>query len=82
MAWIETIVPEAARGRLAESYEAAIKRAGRVFHIVRLMSLRPKQMDASMELMMSFMYDPDCELSLREREMVATVVSRLNDCHY
>lgn len=82
MAWIETTPPERAEGRLKGIYEAAIRRAGRVFGIVRLMSLRPAQLEASMALYSSTMKSEDSELSLRERELVATVVSRLNDCHY
>jgi alkylhydroperoxidase family enzyme len=34
-----------------------------------------------MQLYLQLMYG-DSELSRREREMVATVVSRANDCHY
>lgn len=82
MAWIKTVTPEAASGFLKAIYDAAIRRAGRVYGILRIMSLRPKQLDASMALYLSAMHDAESELSLREREMVATVVSRLNHCHY
>ena len=43
MAWIRTIPPEGATGELRERYEEAARRAGRVWNIVRLMSLRPQQ---------------------------------------
>ena len=81
MPWIGTVSPEEASGRLAESYRAAVKRAGRVFGILRTMSVQPAVLDASVELYMTVMKAPG-ELSLVQREMLATVVSRANDCHY
>ena len=81
MTWIHTILPEAAAGRLKKSYDAAIARAGRVFGIVRTMSLAPAVLDASMTLYQRIMFASE-GLSRRQREMLATVVSRANDCHY
>ncbi|MYD72190.1 MAG: peroxidase [Acidobacteria bacterium] len=81
MPWIQTVRPEAASGRLAKSYRAGVERAGRVFGIVRTMSLQPAVLDASMGLYLAIMKQPG-ELSLAQREMLATVVSRANDCHY
>ena len=42
MAYIRTIPPEEATEELKEEYEAAVRRAGRVFNIVRLQSLNPR----------------------------------------
>lgn len=81
MPWIRTIPLAEATGRLARSYEAAVARAGRVFGIVRAQSLAPAVLDASMGLYQRIMYATD-GLSRRQREMVATIVSRANDCHY
>ena len=81
MPWIRTVGVEAATGRLAGSYRAAVKRAGRVFGIVRTMSVQPAVLDASIELYRAIMKAPG-DLSLVQREMLATVVSRANDCHY
>jgi len=81
MPWIRTIPIAEATGRLARSYEAAIARAGRVFGIVSAQSLAPAVLDASMGLYQRVMYAAD-GLSRRQREMVATIVSRANDCHY
>ena len=81
MPWIRTVSAEAATGRLAGSYRAAVERAGRVFGIVRAMSVQPTVLDASIRLYATIMKDPG-DLSLRQREMLATVVSRANDCHY
>lgn len=81
MPWIRTIAPHEATGRLARSYRAALDRAGRVFGIVRAMSLAPAVLDASMGLYQRIMYRPS-GLSRRQREMLAVTVSRANDCHY
>ena len=50
MPWIRTVGVDEAAGRLARTYRAAIERAGRVFGIVRTMSLHPAVLDASMGL--------------------------------
>ena len=81
MPWIRTLRVEAASGRLAASYRAAGDRAGRVFGILRTMSLQPAVLDASVRLYVTLMKDAG-DLSLVQREMLATVVSRANDCHY
>lgn len=81
MTWIRTIGVTEATGALARSYRAAIQRAGRVFCIVRTMSLAPPVLDASMELYRRIMYAP-AGLSRAQRELLAVVVSRANHCHY
>lgn len=81
MAWIRTIGVDEAKGALARSYRAAIERAGRVFGIVRTMSIAPPVLDASMELYRRIMYGAG-GLSRGQRELLAVVVSRENDCHY
>ena len=81
MAWIRTVPEGAAEGDLAPLYEAAVKRAGKVFGIVRLMSPNPAVLAASMDLYRAIMFGPS-PLSRRRREMIATVVSRANGCHY
>ena len=45
------------------------------------MSLRPRVLKSSMDLYKEIMFAP-CGLSRQERELLATVVSRHNDCHY
>jgi uncharacterized peroxidase-related enzyme len=70
-----------ASGELKEEYEAAVKRAGKVFNIVKAMSLNPKVLAASMDLYRAVMFGPS-ELTRVERELLAVVVSCANDCHY
>ena len=81
MTWIRAIAPEEATGKLKELYDAAIRRAGRVYHIVRTMSLSPPVLEASMGFYSRVMFGPG-GLTRRQREMLAVVVSRANDCHY
>ena len=81
MAWIRTIPPPEATGDLKRQYDAAMKRAGRVFGIVELQSLRPDILRTFIELYVRVMHAPS-GLTRPEREMVATIVSRVNHCHY
>ncbi len=73
--------PEDATGLLAEEYAAAIERGGKVYNIVRSMSLRPGVLRRSMALYVCIMKGPS-ELTRQERELLATVVSAANDCYY
>ena len=70
-----------ATGALKDEYDAAIARAGKVFNIVKAMSLNPETLRASMELYRAVMFGRS-ELSRADRELLAVVVSRANDCHY
>jgi uncharacterized peroxidase-related enzyme len=70
-----------ATGALRQEYEAAVARAGKVFNIVKAMSLRPGVLKRSMELYRAIMFG-DSELSRQERELLAVVVSSTNGCHY
>ena len=81
MAWIRTISEEEATGDVERQYKAAVKRAGKVFQVVQLQSLRPEIMRTFMELYIKVMHGPS-GLTRSEREMVATVVSKTNHCHY
>ena len=82
MAWIETVDPTRATGLLKQLYSAALKRAGKVFNVIRLQSLRPRVLRASTQLYMELMYTDESGLSRAQREMIATAVSRANDCFY
>jgi alkylhydroperoxidase family enzyme len=81
MTWIRTVPPEEATGPLRASYARAIARAGKVFGIVRTMSLAPAILDASIELYLKVLFARD-GLSRIRREMLAVVVSATNACHY
>ena len=81
MAYIRLIDEAEADGLLAEEYDAAIERAGKVFNIVKAMSLRPAVLKASIELYREIMFGGS-GLSRQERELLATVASAEQDCYY
>ena len=80
--WIRTVDPEEAEGLLGQLYRAAIKRAGKVYNVIRVQSPRPRVLKASTQLYMEIMHSPESGLSRGQREMIATAVSSFNDCHY
>jgi uncharacterized peroxidase-related enzyme len=81
MPYLRLIGEDEASGELKEEYDAAVRRAGKVFQIVKAMSLRPGVLKRSLELYQAIMFGSS-ELSRAERELLAVVVSRANDCHY
>jgi uncharacterized peroxidase-related enzyme len=81
MPHIRLIEPGDAQGLLKEEYDAAIQRAGKVFNIVKAMSLSPEVLKASMEMYRAIMFGPS-GLTRAERELLATVTSQINECGY
>ena len=81
MAWIRTVSDENAEGSLKQLYEAAYRRAGRVFNIVRAQSLNAPVLRAGVGLYQAVMFGPS-DLSRALRELLAVVVSKTNGCHY
>ncbi len=81
MAYIKTIQPDEAEGIVKQEYDKGIKRAGRVYNILKIMSQSPAALKESMRLYLAIMYG-DSELSRTQREMIATVVSQVNHCKY
>jgi alkylhydroperoxidase family enzyme len=81
MSWIKTVGADEARGALRREYETGVRRAGRVFEILKIQSLNPEALRASMALYVALMKGPS-PLSRAVREMLGVVVSRTNGCHY
>ena len=81
MAWIKKVPVAEATGLLRAEFDAAIARAGRVWQIIHIKSLNPPAMKLSTALYATLMHGPS-PLSRAEREMLAVVVSKANDCHY
>lgn len=81
MAYIRQIDESEATGATARVYEAAQQRAGGVANIIKVMSRDARSMQASMQFYVSIM-KADNALSPARREMLATVVSNVNDCYY
>jgi alkylhydroperoxidase family enzyme len=78
---IRLIDVEDADGLLKEEYDAAVERAGKVFNILKSMSLNPPVLRASMELYKAIMFG-ESGLTRKERELLATVTSAQQLCHY
>lgn len=80
-AWIDLPSPENASGDLASAYAQVAGARGRVGNILRAHATRPAAMLAHLDLYRELMFSQS-ELTRAEREMVATVVSSVNGCHY
>ena len=81
MPWIRVIGPDEATGFLKKQYDAALKRAGRIWHIVSIMSQNPRALKASMDFYGALMHGRS-PLNRGQREMLAVVVSVTNGCVY
>ena len=81
MPWIKVFTLDEATGFLREQYDQALKRAGRIWNIVSIMSQNPPVLKASMDFYGALMHGPS-PLSRGQREMLATVVSAQNHCLY
>lgn len=81
MPHIKQLTDEEATGIAKREFDAAYRRAGRVWNIVRIMSLNGEVMRASMRLYAALMFG-ESPLSRAQREMLAVVTSRANHCLY
>ncbi|MEM7456737.1 MAG: peroxidase [Planctomycetota bacterium] len=81
MAFIDLIQPEQAAGKLKMLYDAAMKRAGYVANIIKIMCHDPDSCNSSMAFYGTLMKMPNA-LTGAQKEMLATVVSNANDCFY
>jgi alkylhydroperoxidase family enzyme len=52
-----------------------------VFNILKVQSQNPRVLHTGMSLYVSIMHD-DSQLTRAQREMLAVVVSKANNCHY
>ena len=81
MPYIRQVPVSEATGFLRKLFNQAIERAGRVWHIVHIMSVNPRVMDASLKFYGALLFGSS-PLSRVQRELLATVTSRANDCFY
>ncbi len=81
MPYIEQVPISEAKGFLKKLFDEALDRAGRVWHIVHIMSQNPRTMDASLKMYGAVMVGAS-PLTRGQREMLAVVTSKLNDCFY
>ena len=81
MAWIRTIEEKDAKGPLANLYRRVVEPWGGVDNIFKIHSLNPASARGHLELYRTVMHD-ESPLSRQQREMIAVVVSSVNECHY
>ena len=81
MALDKTIEEAKAPGIVERLYEELRKQTGMVPNILKIFSLQPEAMRATMNIFQRLMYGPG-PLPRAEREMIALVVSAINRCHY
>ena len=81
MSFIRKIGLDEAEGQLKRIYDGGMQRAGYVAEILQIMSQHPASLQASMALYVSVMLNDDV-LPHATRELLASVVSNVNDCYY
>ncbi len=81
MPWIDQVPLDEATGPLKREFDKAFRRAGRVWHIVHIMSQNPLVLKASMDLYVAIMNSPS-PLTRAQRELLATVTSAELECFY
>lgn len=81
MPWIEQIPVEDATGLLKQEFDKALRRAGRVWHIVHVMSVNPAALRDSIRFYATIMFG-ESPLTRVQRELLATVTSVELDCFY
>ena len=81
MAFIETIEPEDASGKLKEIYDGLLLSRGKIAEVHKVQSLNPESILNHMDLYMTIMYGKS-PLKRVRREMMAVVVSKANNCEY
>jgi len=81
MPYISQVPIAKATGFLKAQLDAALERAGRVWRIVHVMSQNPQALEASMALYRVVMFGRS-PLTRQQREMLALVTSKTNDCFY
>ena len=81
MAWIPMIKEDKAETELKDWYEKLREPWGGVDNIMKIHSLNVNTLKGHYELYLSAMKGTK-DLSHKQREMVAVVVSTINQCHY
>jgi alkylhydroperoxidase family enzyme len=81
MAWIDTINERDANGSLKDQYEKLKDSRSSVDNILKIHSLNPESLDAHVRLYKTIMYGKS-PIRRVNREMIAVLVSSINQCHY
>ena len=81
MAFIRYVEEDEASAELRALYDRYRAPAGHVDNILRIHGLNPPSLEAHARLYKTLMHGRS-ELSRRQREMIAVMVSAINECHY
>lgn len=81
MAYIKTIEYEESEGELKEIYNSLISSRGKLADVHKVQSLNPASIVSHMKLYMDIMFGQS-PLKCYQREMMAVVVSAVNQCEY
>jgi uncharacterized peroxidase-related enzyme len=81
MAYIDVVQYEQSEGELRDIYDNLIKTRGKLADVHMIQSLNPKSIVAHMDLYLTIMFGKS-PLKRVQREMIAVVVSKSNDCEY
>lgn len=81
MPYIKVIQPEDAESPLKEIYEQLAESRGKIAEVHKIQSLNPESIVAHMELYLQIMFGKS-PLRRYQREMMAVVVSKTNQCSY
>ena len=81
MPWIKVIEEGEAVGRLKEIYQEILEKRGKIANIMKIHSLNPEALKNHLDLYLTIMFRKP-GLKRWERELVAVIVSRVNNCRY
>jgi len=81
MSWINEIDIADADENLKPIYEDLIQSRGKISNILKVHSLNPQALKAHLDLYMSIMFGKS-GITRKERECIAVVVSRADNCEY
>ena len=81
MAWIAEIDEQEAKGSLKDQYSKLKEPWGGIDNILKVHSLNPESLDAHVQLYKTVMFGKS-PIPRIDREMIALVVSSINQCHY
>lgn len=81
MAYIHTIEPEAATGRLAEIYRTILSSRGHLSNIWKVASLDENLIQTHVDMNIATMHSRN-GITRMEREAIAVAVAAANECPY
>ena len=81
MAWIAEIDEREAKGSLKDQYSKLKEPWGGIDNILKIHSLNPESLAAHVQLYKTVMFGKS-PIPRIYREMIALVVSSINQCHY